>query len=176
VSGIDLVEAETAEEVGGGRVVRAGLGLDGGEELLAGVAQTEVASLRPACQVIDAVVAWRVRVAPQRDGIPPFMSEPKPNAALDANALKAAVAKLPGWNIENGALTRTFSFPNFVEAMGFVQSLGVEAEQKQHHPDIDIRYSKVRVALVTHDAGGITSKDVAMAETAESLASPLQGH
>jgi pterin-4a-carbinolamine dehydratase len=118
----------------------------------------------------------RKEAAQQRDGIPPSMSEPKPNAVLDANALKAALAKLPGWKIEDGALTRTFSFPNFVEAMGFVQSLGVEAEQKQHHPDMDIRYSKVRVSLVTHDAGGITPKDLAMAETAESLASPLQGH
>jgi 4a-hydroxytetrahydrobiopterin dehydratase len=104
------------------------------------------------------------------------MAETKPNAALEGSALETAVAKLPGWKVEGGTLTRTFSFPNFVEAMGFVQSLGVEAEQKQHHPDLDIRYNKVRVGLVTHDAGGITAKDLAMAETAETLASPLQGH
>jgi 4a-hydroxytetrahydrobiopterin dehydratase len=51
----------------------------------------------------------------------------------------------------------------------------VEAEQKQHHPDLDIRYSKVKVALVTHDAGGITAKDVALAQTADNLATPLNG-
>jgi len=118
----------------------------------------------------------RKEAAPPKNGIPAIMTDPKPNAALDGSALKVAVAKLPGWTIEGGALTRTFSFPNFVEAMGFVQSLGVQAEQKQHHPDLDIRYNKVRVGLVTHDAGGITAKDLAMAETAEALASPLQGH
>ena len=72
-------------------------------------------------------------------------------------------------------LTRTFSFPNFVEALAFVQSLGVEAEQKQHHPDLDIRYSKVKIALVTHDAGGITAKDISLAEAADKLATPLNG-
>jgi 4a-hydroxytetrahydrobiopterin dehydratase len=72
-------------------------------------------------------------------------------------------------------LTRTFSFPNFMEALAFVQSLGVEAERAQHHPDLDIRYSKVTVSLVTHDAGGITAKDIAMAEMADSLATPLNG-
>jgi 4a-hydroxytetrahydrobiopterin dehydratase len=103
------------------------------------------------------------------------MPEPKKSAALDAEALKASVAKLPGWRVDQGALTRTFTFPNFVEALAFVQSLGVEAEQKQHHPDLDIRYSKVKVGLVTHDAGGITLKDLALAQTADSLATPLNG-
>ena len=96
--------------------------------------------------------------------------------ALDAAGLKEAVAKLPGWRVQQGALTRTFAFPNFVEALAFVQSLGVEAERKQHHPDLDIRYSKVTVALVTHDAGGITTNDISLAETADSLATPLHGH
>ncbi len=85
------------------------------------------------------------------------------------------MAKLPGWRVEQGVLTRTFSFPNFVEALAFVQSLGVEAEQKQHHPDLDIRYSKVKVGLMTHDAGGITSKDIDMAQMADNLATPLNG-
>jgi 4a-hydroxytetrahydrobiopterin dehydratase len=99
----------------------------------------------------------------------------KKSAALDADAVKQAVAKLPGWRVDHGVLTRTFSFPNFVEALAFVQSLGVVAEQEQHHPDLDIRYSKVTVSLVTHDAGGITPKDLAMAETADGLATPLNG-
>jgi 4a-hydroxytetrahydrobiopterin dehydratase len=77
--------------------------------------------------------------------------------------------------VEDGVLIRTFSFPNFVEGLAFVQSLGVEAEHMQHHPDLDIRYSKVRVALVTHDAGGITAKDITMAQRADSLATPLNG-
>jgi 4a-hydroxytetrahydrobiopterin dehydratase len=103
------------------------------------------------------------------------MPETRKSTALDADALKASVAKLPGWRVEQGLLTRTFSFPNFVEALAFVQSLGVEAEQEQHHPDLDIRYSKVKVSLVTHDAGGITAQDVALAQTADGLATPLNG-
>lgn len=99
----------------------------------------------------------------------------KKSGALEPDALKAAVAKLPGWKVEAGVLARTFSFPNFVEGLAFVQSIGVEAEHMQHHPDLDIRYSKVRVALVTHDAGGITPKDITMAQRADSLAAPLNG-
>jgi putative nucleotidyltransferase with HDIG domain len=110
-----------------------------------------------------------------KNGILKTMPETKKSSALDADALQASVAKLPGWRVEQGVLTRTFSFPNFVEALAFVQSLGVEAEQKQHHPDLDIRYSKVKGALVTHDAGGITAKDVALAQTADNLATPLNG-
>jgi putative nucleotidyltransferase with HDIG domain len=110
-----------------------------------------------------------------KNGILKTMPETKKSSSLDAEALKTAVAKLPGWRVEQGVLTRTFSFPNFVEGLAFVQSLGVEAEQKHHHPDLDIRYSKIRVGLVTHDAGGITEKDIAMAETADSLATPLNG-
>jgi putative nucleotidyltransferase with HDIG domain len=110
-----------------------------------------------------------------RNGIQNTMPETKKSTVLDADALKASVAKLPGWRVEQGVLTRTFSFPNFVEALAFVQSLGVEAEQKQHHPDLDIRYSKVKIALVTHDAGGITAKDLELAEMADELATPLNG-
>jgi 4a-hydroxytetrahydrobiopterin dehydratase len=109
------------------------------------------------------------------NGILKTMPETKKISALDADALKAAVAKLPGWRVDQGVLTRSFSFPNFVEALAFVQSLGVEAEQKQHHPDLDIRYSKVKVGLVTHDAGGITPKDIDMAQMADNLATPLNG-
>jgi putative nucleotidyltransferase with HDIG domain len=110
-----------------------------------------------------------------KNGILKTMPETSKNAALDADTLNAAVAKLPGWRVDQGLLMRTFNFPNFVEAMAFVQSLGVEAEQAQHHPDLDIRYNKVRVALVTHDAGGITTKDLALAQTADTLATPLNG-
>jgi putative nucleotidyltransferase with HDIG domain len=109
------------------------------------------------------------------NGILKTMPETKRTSALDADALKAAVAKLPGWRVEQGVLTRNFNFPNFVEALAFVQSLGVEAEQRQHHPDLDIRYSKVKVGLVTHDAGGITAKDIHMAQMADNLATPLNG-
>ncbi len=115
----------------------------------------------------------RRETSARRNGIQESMSEEKRAKALDAAALKDAVGRLQGWQVEQGALTRTFRFPNFTDAMAFVQALGDEAERHQHHPDLDIRYNKVRVALVTHDAGGITAKDADMAHTADRLALPM---
>jgi 4a-hydroxytetrahydrobiopterin dehydratase len=83
---------------------------------------------------------------------------------LDENELKKVVANLPEWRLDEGKLVRDFSFADFVAAMDFVNKIAAEAESAGHHPDIDIRYNKVRLGLVTHDAGGITAKDVEMAE------------
>jgi len=80
------------------------------------------------------------------------------------------LASLPEWRIESGELTRTFVFKDFVAAMGFVNRIAEAAEAAGHHPDIDIRYSKVRLNLVTHDAGGLTAKDFDLAAKASSLA------
>ena len=77
---------------------------------------------------------------------------------------------LPGWRIEDGQLTRTFSFKDFLAALAFVNRVGERAEQAGHHPDIDIRYNKVRLNLVTHDAGGLTGKDFDLAAAADMLA------
>ena len=85
-------------------------------------------------------------------------------AKLESAELDAAVAELPGWTFDGGELLRTWSFPDFVAAMGFVNQVAALAEAAGHHPDIDIRYNKVRLGLVTHDAGGVTSVDVEMAE------------
>jgi 4a-hydroxytetrahydrobiopterin dehydratase len=82
---------------------------------------------------------------------------------LNDQELKEAVAKLPGWRLDEGKLLRDFSFADFVAAMAFVNKIANVAESAGHHPDIDIRYNKVRLGLVTHDAGGITAKDVEMA-------------
>ena len=69
----------------------------------------------------------------------------------------------PAWKLENGMLVREWNFPDFVEAMAFVNRVSGVAEEAGHHPDIDIRYNKVRLALVSHDAGGLTERDAAMA-------------
>jgi len=74
---------------------------------------------------------------------------------------------LPDWQIESGELVRTFKFEDFVAAMGFVNRVADLAEAAAHHPDIDIRYNRVRLALVTHDAGGITGKDFDLAAAAD---------
>ena len=68
------------------------------------------------------------------------------------------LSALPGWQIEKGELTRTFTLKDFVAALDFVNQVGALAEEAGHHPDIDIRYNRVRLALVTHDAGGLTRK------------------
>ena len=83
--------------------------------------------------------------------------------ALSADQANARLASVPEWEIVNGELVRTFQFKDFRTALGFVNRVGDLAEQAGHHPDIDIRYNKVHLALVTHDAGGLTAKDFDLA-------------
>jgi 4a-hydroxytetrahydrobiopterin dehydratase len=71
--------------------------------------------------------------------------------------------KYPEWAIEDGMLVRFWTFNGFVEAIAFVNRVARLAEQANHHPDIDIRYNRVKLALVSHDAGGITARDAQMA-------------
>jgi len=90
--------------------------------------------------------------------------------ALSSNEAQSRLGKLPGWQIESGELVRTFQFKDFRAALGFVNKVGEAAEAAGHHPDIDIRYNKVRLSLVTHDAGGLTEKDFLLAAEATKLA------
>jgi 4a-hydroxytetrahydrobiopterin dehydratase len=76
----------------------------------------------------------------------------------------------PNWKIEGGELVRNFKFETFPDAVAFVNKVAVMAEEANHHPDIDIRYNKVRLALVSHDAGGLTTKDFAIAAGADQRA------
>jgi 4a-hydroxytetrahydrobiopterin dehydratase len=89
---------------------------------------------------------------------------------LNPQQIKEQLAALPGWQIEGGELVKSFSFGNFVEALQFVNRVGEAAENAGHHPDIDIRYNRVRLALVTHDAGGLTEKDFQLASQVNTLA------
>jgi 4a-hydroxytetrahydrobiopterin dehydratase len=84
---------------------------------------------------------------------------------LDQSELDAAVSTLPNWKLEQGELTRTVTFSDFKQALDFVNRVAAFAEAANHHPDIDIRYNKVRLSLVTHDSGGITRKDVDLAKS-----------
>jgi 4a-hydroxytetrahydrobiopterin dehydratase len=77
---------------------------------------------------------------------------------------------LSGWKIEVGELVRTFTFKDFVASLHFVNQVGELAEKAGHHPDIEIRYNRVRLALSTHDAGGLTQKDFDLAAQAQKLA------
>lgn len=89
---------------------------------------------------------------------------------LSDESVQEKLAGIPGWSVAENALVKTFSFADFVQSMQFVNRLGIAAEAAQHHPDIDIRYSKVTVALSTHDSGGITEKDFALAQEADAVA------
>lgn len=84
-------------------------------------------------------------------------------AALTDQQAATLLASLPNWQIQSGELVRTFSFKDFRASLAFVNRVGELAEDAGHHPDIDIRYNKVRLSLVTHDAGGLTSKDFDLA-------------
>ena len=79
------------------------------------------------------------------------------------------VSALAAWKIESGELTRTFKFDDFSGSLRFVNRVGELAEKVSHHPDIDIRYNKVRLGLVTHDAGGLTAKDFDLAVEVDKL-------
>ncbi len=83
--------------------------------------------------------------------------------ALDAAEVEKGLASLPEWRVEDGKLTRIWNFGDFVQAMLFVNEVAKLAERAGHHPDIDIRYNRVTLGLVTHDAGGLTERDIAMA-------------
>jgi 4a-hydroxytetrahydrobiopterin dehydratase len=73
------------------------------------------------------------------------------------------LAAVPRWKEQNNEIVRTFEFRDFRVALGFVNKVGDLAEKAGHHPDIDIRYNKVKLALTTHDAGGLTGKDFDLA-------------
>lgn len=82
---------------------------------------------------------------------------------LSEAEVATAVNGLEGWQLVGGQLVREFQFADFPAAIQFVEKVAEIAEKAGHHPDIDIRYNRVRLSLVTHDAGGITRLDVKMA-------------
>lgn len=84
-------------------------------------------------------------------------------AVLTNEQVDAALPELTGWERAAGALRRSIKFPAFLDGIDAVRRVAEFAESKDHHPDIDIRWRTVTFALVTHSAGGITEKDVAMA-------------
>ena len=83
--------------------------------------------------------------------------------------IQRALGTLPGWARRGDVLTKTFTFPAFASGIAFVQRVAVAADAADHHPDIDIRYTKIVCTLSTHDAGGITASDLALASAIEGL-------
>ena len=77
--------------------------------------------------------------------------------------IQRELGSLQGWSRRGDSLTRLYQFRNFAAAMEFVNRVADAAEEANHHPDIDIRYSKVTLVLSTHSAGGITQNDIDLA-------------
>ena len=84
--------------------------------------------------------------------------------------IAAALADLPGWVRDGDEIVREFTRPSFADSVAFVVRIGFLAEAADHHPDLDIRWRTVRVALTTHDAGGLTDRDFALAAAIEATA------
>jgi 4a-hydroxytetrahydrobiopterin dehydratase len=92
-------------------------------------------------------------------------------AALTQPEVEDLLKAHPKWNLQAGKLVREWTFSNFVVAMAFVNRVAELAESAGHHPDIDIRYNRVLLGLISHDANGITKRDAAMvAQLDEKLA------
>lgn len=90
-------------------------------------------------------------------------------ALLSDDGLRAELESLPGWARDGDEITKTFECADFPAAVAFVTRIGFAAEKANHHPDLDVRWRKVRVALTTHDAGGLTEHDVQLARTIEAF-------
>ncbi|BBZ32245.1 4a-hydroxytetrahydrobiopterin dehydratase [Mycolicibacterium confluentis] len=90
-------------------------------------------------------------------------------SVLTDEQVDAAAAELDGWKRSDGSLRRSITFDTFLDGIDAVRRVAEHAEAQDHHPDIDIRWRTVTFALVTHSAGGITEKDVAMARDIDSI-------
>lgn len=89
---------------------------------------------------------------------------------LAADEVRAFIEDHPDWSWADKEITRTYEFGDFNASMGFVTRVALEAEKANHHPDIDIRWNKVTLTLSTHSEGGLTEKDLGLADTADGLA------
>ena len=89
---------------------------------------------------------------------------------LDAYARAALTADLPGWRVEGEHLKRSYQFRDFSQAWGFMNRVALLAEAQDHHPEWFNVYNKVDIALTTHDAGGLSDRDVKLAKAIDAMA------
>ena len=87
--------------------------------------------------------------------------------------IATGLAPLPGWNVQNAKLHREYKFPDFAHAFGFMATAAPLIEKMNHHPEWANVYNRVTVDLATHDAGGITKKDLDLASLLEGIAKKL---
>lgn len=94
------------------------------------------------------------------------MARPK---LLPETGIMARLRDLPHWTREGNAITRTWTFDDFPPALAFINRVGELAEAANHHPDIYNSWATVRLSLTTHDAGGLTDRDFALAKAIDAL-------
>ena len=92
-----------------------------------------------------------------------------PPLKIDESKIISSLTLIPNWKLQDGTIVRTFQFKDFPAAIKFVEVVAGIAEEAWHHPDIDIRWNKVTLTLTTHDAGGLTEKDFALAQKFDRL-------
>ena len=88
---------------------------------------------------------------------------------LTESEISEHLSAIPEWSRSGDSITRTYEATSFLEGIAFVQQVAEIAEAKDHHPDIDIRYSRVTLTLSTHDQGGLTGWDFDVAEAVDAL-------
>jgi 4a-hydroxytetrahydrobiopterin dehydratase len=93
-------------------------------------------------------------------------------ARLSLDQIQQRLQHLQGWKFGNNAITKQFTLKGFRAAMGLVNKVAEAAEKANHHPDIVINYNRVTFTCATHDAGGVTEKDIALAQAIEDAAKP----
>jgi 4a-hydroxytetrahydrobiopterin dehydratase len=87
---------------------------------------------------------------------------------LNKVQIDSNLSKFPGWTFKKESISKQFQFKDFIEALSFVNAVGMEAEKMNHHPDILMYgWNKVKITLSTHDAGGVTAKDFSLAKKIE---------
>lgn len=89
---------------------------------------------------------------------------------LTSEEIAKALEDLPGWECDGRRLRAAFEFRTFVEAFSFLTAVALEAERANHHPEWWNSYNRVRITLTTHDAGGITARDVSLATAISGMA------
>lgn len=89
---------------------------------------------------------------------------------LSDDEVRDALAARPGWVVADRAITKEWSFSSFPDAVAFVVRVAFAAEAANHHPDIDVRYRRVTLTLTSHDAGGVTQRDLDLAARIDALA------
>jgi 4a-hydroxytetrahydrobiopterin dehydratase len=93
---------------------------------------------------------------------------------LSPEAVDAWLKDHAAWQRQGDALVRTYKLPDFSTALGMVVRVGLAAEKKDHHPDVELGWGRARFLWTTHDAGGITALDLELASMCDALAGPAE--